>query len=200
MNREKKKQISFVTIFLIIFSVAFNYLFLTSYAKYRKQTLSTVDGNFAGWIIKINNETISGKTVMTNKITPVFDKNEYIKEGIIAPGATGYFDLVIDASLVDVNFNFDLDFVNSDLNTIPDLIITDYELNDSGTKVAFNSEKRLTKDVNKNTSKTKIRIYFHWNDDSNTEIMNNEEDTAISGNPDKNANIKVRIKFTQKEN
>lgn len=200
MNREKKKQISFVTIFLIIFSVSFSYLFLTSYAKYRKQTLSTVDGNFAGWIIKINNETISGKTVMTNKITPVFDKNEYIKEGIIAPGATGYFDLVIDASLVDVNFNFDLDFVNSDLNTIPDLIITDYELNDSGTKVAFNSEKRLTKDVNKNTSKTKIRIYFHWNDDSNTEIMNNEEDTAVSGNPDKNANIKVRIKFTQKEN
>ena len=99
------------------------------------------------------------KKTLTNSITPTFYENEYVKENTLAPGIKGYFDINIDSSKVDVDFNYE---VNAVLNNSTNL--TDYELNDSCTKQNF-STTGISNSLPKNTKNTKIRFYVEWIDD-----------------------------------
>ena len=68
------KDIRFILIFIFIVSFSFIYLFQTSLAKYRKQITGNVDLQIAKWNIKINDEDVENKSVLTNNIIPVFDR------------------------------------------------------------------------------------------------------------------------------
>lgn len=196
---KKKKDLYFIIIFLAIVSFSFIYLFQTSYAKYRKQATGQVQTRIASWNIKINNETINNNSTLENDITPTFDKNNYIKEGVIAPGSTGYFDLLIDSTEVDVDFKYTISDVSStNANPLNDLKITKYELNDSGTKIDYDYAKGIIGDLEKNTANTKIRLYFVWNDDSETQTMTNKDDTKYAHTYTE-TNIKLKINFVQKK-
>ena len=93
----KKNDKIFIIVFIGIVSFALMYLFQASYAKYRRLATSQIDARIASWNILVNNESIANKTELTNSITPVIDANQYVKSGVIAPGTTGHFDIVIDA-------------------------------------------------------------------------------------------------------
>lgn len=196
MKKELKKDIRFIIIFIFIVTISFLYLFQSTYAKYKKQINSNVSSTIASWNIKINDETISNKKTLTNNITPTFYENEYVKENTLAPGTKGYFDINIDSSKVDVDFNYEIT-ANLDTNTnLLDFKITDYEINDSGTKQKFNVTG-LTNSLQKNTKNTKIRFYVEWIDDE-TNSMSNNEDTTYSINHE-NVKYILKIKFTQKK-
>lgn len=159
MEKEKKKDLKFILISTLIISMSLLYLFQTSYAKYKKQLNGNVLSTIASWNIKVNNETIKNKMSLEKDIIPVFNKNDYIKENVLAPGSTGYFDLTIDAENVDVDFIYEItEEKNSD--SLTDLKITSYELNDSGTKIPYDETTPLTGELLKNTKDTKIRLYF----------------------------------------
>lgn len=134
-------------------------MFQSTYAKYKKQVNSNVNSTIASWNIKINDETINNKKTLTNSITPTFYENEYVKENTLVPGIKGYFDINIDSSKIDVDFNYE---VNTVLNNSTNL--TDYELNDSCTKQNF-STTGISNSLPKNTKNTKIRFYVEWIDD-----------------------------------
>ena len=57
------------------------------------------------------------------------DENTTVKNGRIAPGTTGYFDIEIDPTLVDVSFDYEItfDILNKDM---PDLMISKYAILD----------------------------------------------------------------------
>ena len=86
---EDKKDIRFILVFIIIVSISFTYLFQTAYAKYKKQIEGNTESTIAGWNIKVNNETINNKSVLTNYIIPVYDSNQYVKADVLAPGSKG---------------------------------------------------------------------------------------------------------------
>ena len=171
-------------------------MFQSTYAKYKKQVNSNVNSTIASWNIKINNETINNKKTLTNSITPTFYENEYVKENTLAPGIKGYFDINIDSSKVDVDFNYEVNAVLNSSTNLTDFKITDYELNDSGTKQNF-STTGISNSLPKNTKNTKIRFYVEWIDDD-TNVMNNIEDTTYATNHD-NVKYVLTIKFTQKK-
>ncbi|MCI8460343.1 MAG: hypothetical protein HFE81_02995 [Bacilli bacterium] len=198
MEKEKKKDLKFILISTLIISMSLLYLFQTSYAKYKKQLNGNVLSNIASWNIKVNNETIKNKMSLEKDIIPVFNKNDYIKENVLAPGSTGYFDLTIDAENVDVDFIYEITEEKTS-DSLIDLKITSYELNDSGTKIPYDETTPLTGELLKNTKDTKIRLYFGWDDNEETQVMNNVEDTNYAQKPNVKGNLKLKLHFIQKK-
>ena len=73
MEKVKKNDMKFISIFIIIVLLAFLYLGVNTYSKYRKQVAAKGEATVARWLIKVNTEDIKGKTQLTNNITPVWD-------------------------------------------------------------------------------------------------------------------------------
>jgi len=192
----KKNDKIFIIVFIGIVSFSLLYLFQASYAKYRKQVNGTVQARVASWDIKVNTESIINKTELTSNIIPVIDTNQYVKQEVIAPGSEGHFDLTIDATNVDVDFNYEITTDVAATTPLTDLIFTKYEIN--GTQNNYTTPKKITGSINKNTASTLIKVYFKWNDDS-TNTMDNAADTEYATDTTHaNTEITVNIKFTQK--
>lgn len=168
-----------------------------TYAKYLDTKEGDTDFTIAKWKILVNQQDITEASTMSSLITPVYIENEHIKEGVIAPGREGYFDLVIDSSNTEVSFRYDISVTSSENSSVNDLIITGYSLNDSEIIPVSDQLNNLSNVIYyTDTSKeNKIRIYFKWRDGTG-ENMNNEADTnaSIQG---VNAKLKVNITFTQ---
>ena len=192
----KKNDKIFLIAFVGIVAFSLLYLFQASYAKYRRQVTGSLEARIASWNIKVNNESINNKTELTSNIVPVIDTNQYVKTGVIAPGTGGYFDITIDASLVDVDFTFTIDSEVSDDTPLEDLVFTKYTLN--GVEHNYTTPGEIVGDITKNTANTALRIYFKWNDDA-TNTMDNAEDTSYAtDDTHENTLITVNIHFAQK--
>ena len=168
-----------------------------TYAKYLDTKEGDTDFTIAKWKILVNQQDITEASTMSSLINPVYIENEHMKEGVIAPGREGYFDLVIDSSNTEVSFRYDISVTSSENSSVNDLVITGYSLNDSEIIPVSDQLNNLSNiiyytDTNK---ENKIRIYFQWRDGTG-ENMNNEADTnaSIQG---VNAKLKVNITFTQ---
>ena len=168
-----------------------------TYAKYLDTKEGDTDFTIAKWKILVNQQDITEASTMSSLINPVYIENEHMKEGVIAPGREGYFDLVIDSSNTEVSFRYDISVTSSENSSVNDLVITGYSLNDSEIIPVSDQLNNLSNiiyytDTNK---ENKIRIYFQWRDGTG-ENMNNEADTnaSIQG---VNARLKASITFTQ---
>ncbi len=195
------KDIRFILIFIFIVSFSFIYLFQSSLAKYRKQISGNVDLQIAKWNIKINDEDVLNKSVLTNNIVPVFEGNEYTKDSVIAPGSKGYCDIIIDASNVDVNFTYELEISIDEENQISDLKTTGYIINPTNTTEEAITElnnEAIKGEITHNTVQTKIRLYFEWYDEDDNN-MDNKADTDIAIDETSQAVISANIRFSQKK-
>lgn len=197
----KKKDITFIIIFFLSVTMMLAYLFQSSYAKYRKNIEAESSLRIASWDIKLNNESLAGKTKLTNNLTPTYIENEYVNSGVIAPGGEGYVDINIDAAKVDVTFTYSVTVALADDNVVEDLKITHYQINPtyatSEKKQLNQNSKKVAGTILHNTALTTIRLFVSW-DDSETNIMDNKKDTAIAIDPNAEAIIKATINFTQK--
>ncbi len=173
---------SFIIVILLLLSLFGMSLFVQdTLAKYRKKVSQEVSLNLARWNIKLNNEDIVGKDVITSKITPVFSKNEYVADNVLAPGITGYFDIEIDASEVDVSFTYQLTSVIDDSKTYPDIVVYGYTLDpDNSEEITPYTEEGISGTIEHNaTEPVKVRMHIKW-DDSAENQMDNLQDTALA--------------------
>ncbi|MBQ6135455.1 MAG: hypothetical protein IJI60_03975 [Bacilli bacterium] len=193
----KKSDKVFLIFFLAIVTFSMLYLFQASYAKYRRQAQAQVDATVASWDIKVNTESINNRTVLTNSITPTLTSDPYIKSGVIAPGSEGYFTISIDATNVDVDFTYEIQ-CTPDLDTpLYDIKFTQYAT--GGSTQTWPQSGIVTGDITKNSSSQTITIYFEWDDDPATTVMDNQDDTEFAIDPDNaTTKIDVQISFTQK--
>ncbi len=145
-----------------------------SYAKYFTRADGNIGSNIKRWNIKVNNEDIIGKTTLTHSITATFpNENGHIKENKIAPGAEGYFEIVIDYSGVDVDFTYSLSIAGDD---VADISLTKLVVDNTEIPATDVVQGSITID-GVTTSKT-ILAYVTWNDGTGS-TLNNEEDTQI---------------------
>lgn len=194
---KRKNELTFLAIFILVVGTSIVYLFQTSYAKYRRTANTELNATIARWALKVNNQDINHETTLTNTITPTLEVSEYVKEGTIAPGSTGYFDIIIDASDVDVDFTFTVDGNYDETTPLSDLIFDKYKINDEA-EITYSETTGITGTITKNTAETNVRVYFKWNDDI-TNNMSNEDDTVYSQNEDfRTTKINVAIHFQQK--
>ena len=198
MTNAKKKDIKFVILFIVLVSCCLLYLFQSSYAKYRRQLEGTVSSDIANWNIKVNGEDIANKKTLTTTIEPTFLESENTKEGVIAPGVTGYYTITIDASDVDVNF---LCSIHSDVSVdsnVVDLKTLSYVVNpvsDNDEKLTYSADTGIVQQISKNTNQTVFRIYIQWDDEAGT--MDNQADTEAATNDNSKALMNVTLQFSQ---
>lgn len=198
MTDTKKKDLKFIILFIVLVSCCLLYLFQSSYAKYRRQINGSVSSDIASWNIKVNGEDIANKKTLTTTIEPTFLETENTKEGVIAPGVTGYYTITIDASDVDVNF---LCSIHSDVSVdsnVVDLKTLSYVVNpvsDNDEKLTYSADTGIVQQISKNTNQTVFRIYIQWDDEDGT--MDNQADTEVATSGNSKALMNVTLQFSQ---
>ena len=185
--------LSFLSLFLCLYFVS------DTYAKYLTKASAGVTGQVAKWNIKVNNTNVRNNDTLTNVITPVFAGSQHVAANVIAPTVTGYFDLQLDASDVDVSFTYNISVTRN--ANLRDFVVTGYQV-DSGTvnSVDVSVETPTISDdilITDTTRTHTIRVFIGWNDDADTQELNNAQDTAVTGTYD-NINLTVNLSFVQK--
>ena len=186
----KKKVKAFIAIIALFYCVT---LIQSTYAKY----VSGLDANtnlaIARWKILLNDVDITTESSFTGEITPVLNGSTYVNEGVIAPAASGYFDIIIDGSESDVSFQYNLTVTQADDNTISDLRVTSYQI---GTDTVTDYNGTISNIINStDTNKARtIRFFVDWYDGVDEE-MDNEADTAST--EDGVASFKVNVNVVQ---
>ena len=78
----------------------------STYAKY----LTSIDGgtnvNIAQWNLILNKQDILQNSDFSSTLSLKVPKSDYYIEDYMVPGATGYYDLIIDSSNVSLPFRF----------------------------------------------------------------------------------------------
>lgn len=174
-----KKKYLFILLFLVVL-ITFCAILQSTYAKYRKRVEQGVELTLARWNIKVNDESIAGKDSLAENIIPKFEGNEYVLDDVIAPGSTGYFDIVIDSSEVDVSFKYTVFVATDEAEKYPDITAYGYAVNptDNG-EITDYTDEGITGEIEHNTPLTTIRVYVKWNDDENN-TMDNIQDTLLA--------------------
>lgn len=169
-----------------------------TYAKYITSTNESASMNIARWRILVNNKDIRENSTTNAVITPIFNGNDNINSGIIAPNSEGYFDLIIDATEADVSFKYKIEISVNQNSPVKDLITTKYII-DNGNEIPLERDNATIENTvlhKDNTKPINIRIYIKW-DDSNEATMDNDADTEATKQVDNPAKMDVKLSFTQ---
>jgi len=192
ISKKSRIIIALVSLFILLSMIQ------ETYAKYITSASTNTNMTIARWNILINNQDITNNNTFTDKIAPIFPGSDYIAPNILAPLSEGYIDLIIDHTSVDVAFTETITLSHTEENTISDLKITGYSIDD-GVVNYFTDSTIITNviPINPITTNHKIRIYVKWLDGEN-ETMDNAADTSATTNG--NASIKIDVSFIQKAN
>lgn len=166
----------------LMISLTFFSLFITfcmineTYAKYKSSTTSTTSTSIARWKILVNNDDVTLGSTSTSLITPVFPGNNDINSNVLAPNAEGYYDVVLDASNVDVSFKYSITTSVNPSSPVKELVATKYIIN-GGEETFFDSGQTVEGIMRLSDTErvVNIRVYVKWDDSLN--IMTNKEDT-----------------------
>ena len=169
-----------------------------TYAKYITSTNESASMNIARWRILVNNKDIRENSTTNAVITPIFNGNDNINSGIIAPNSEGYFDLIIDATEADVSFKYKIEISVNQNSPVKDLITTKYII-DNGNEIPLERDNATIENTvlhKDNTKPINIRVYIKW-DDSNEATMDNDADTEATKQVDNPAKMDVKLSYIQ---
>ena len=176
INRRVKIFIALLSLLYLITLVQ------DTYAKYTTSASAKTNITISRWNVLVNDQDIKNNSNFTNTIKPSFEENDNIASGVIAPTSKGYFDIIIDGTKTDVSFKYTINLALSNLNTVTDLKLTNYSINNDSTLYQIENNNISNSILYNDTDKTiKYRIYVEWIDGEN-ETMNNEADTEASIN------------------
>jgi hypothetical protein len=196
--KTKLKILSVFIIFAFALSIVSN-----TYSRYVAAAEENIDLALANWQILLNDEDITNSSESTGLINPVILENENVANNKLAPSSVGYFDININASSVELSFNYNIKINNNEI--LNDLIITKYKIIEEGTdpeeveyiNVVDNEINGTIDYSEQNTIKPfTIRVFFEWFEGTN-ESSNDESDTEIVKN-NESLSIGASIRFTQK--
>ncbi len=195
MKKNYKRLLIFLAIIALIVSL---YFIVTTYAKYLSSATGSTSASIARWNIVVNGTSIKNNTTLSSPITPVFPGNDNYAADIIAPGAEGYFDLIFDFSDVDVSFNYTISVSGNENNLVDDFVITGYSIDD-GDKQNIDDGAEISEEIlhSSNITSRTVRVYVSWDDDANTETMNNSDDTYTTTVENGQGILDVNITFAQ---
>ena len=110
----------------------------------------------------------------------------------------GYFDLVVDTSKVNLAVKYTITTEVDEDSDIPDAKIVGYSFPSQQNYITYldSTENSVSSSSAASVNSNTIRIYVSWNDNPNTEILNDSEDTQIAVNSGK-AKLKATVLFEQ---
>ena len=169
-------------VLIVIASLAITLsLMSNTYSRYVASSDGNVQIEFAKWQLLVNNTDITNNGSSTISFEPTILPNENVAANKVAPSSTGYFDIEIDPTNVDVSFKYNIDLAIDNTN-IPDLMITKYEvIQGEKTETKYLEEGSISDTMyyqDGGFEKMTIRIYFQWFEGEN-ESMDDAADTNI---------------------
>ena len=195
-------------VLIVIASLAITLsLMSNTYSRYVASSQGNFEIEFAKWQLLVNNTDITTNTSSTISFEPTIEVNENVAANKVAPASTGYFDIEIDPTNVDVSFKYKID-LSIDNENIPDLRITKYamvpEEYTDGDALKFNYLTSNTIEdtlyySNKGFSKFTIRVFFQWFDGEG-QSMDDNADSIIGAEAATNNtsfSINANINFEQ---
>ncbi len=189
-----------------------------SYAKYVTSAEGETNFTIASWTFLVNQQDVVSNNNFSTTIIPVLNQNSNIKAGRIAPTSTGYFDITIDSSNVEVAFDETISLSTGASNTVSDIVFTGYTLisassvsgssvsgssvsgsSISASSIAFqnttNPTITISHNLNEQQTVNTYRFFIEWDDSVNATMDNSDDvDASISGE----ASIAVNINFIQR--
>ena len=200
-SKEVTKRKIYFSLFMICLALSLSTI-KDTYAKYITSANGDANINIARWKILVNNIDISQNKELTNIITPVFEGNDNIASGVIAPTAEGYFDILIDASNTDVSLKYEITTNNSEDSAVSDLYISGFSIDNGEKQTAMteNGQVKIENSIlyNSDDKDLKLRIYLKWNDDTESGAqMDNIADTTATNSETNLAKVNVQVKFIQ---
>ena len=195
----KKIYILLIGIIILLASIIIG----NTVAKYVTSTSSNADINIARWQVLVNNEDVTSAATLNNIITPVFPGNNNIAEGVIAPSAEGYFDIIIDATNTDVSLRYEVTTSANEESIVQDLVLSGYSIDEGERQEIIEDENgnfKIQGDIRYNSQDKDIqlRVYIKWNDDTeNGATMSNADDTSTTQEEESVAKVNVNLKFIQ---
>jgi hypothetical protein len=217
-SMSKKK---FCILILAFISLVFSFNMVKStYAKYVTSNDKTTDVNLAKWDILVNGEYIKSSKTLSATLTPSFVESSYTAEGYLAPGTQAYFDVIVDNTYVDVDYNYIASVAPVAESRLSDLRITKvgiYEVDDHENPIVDTTKDQTTTGNQANINgywyngitptKYCIRVYVEWFDGEG-ETMNDDEDTVIGHNAanlganevNNDGRLTIKLRFVQVTN
>ena len=193
------KKYGHFILLMFIFIGMIIFLSQNTLSKYRDEFDGLTSVQLARWNIKVNNQEIANQDTLTADITPTFEGTDMIAEGVLAPGAKGYYDIVIDSSEVDVAFSYRLTLSRVEDEVISDIVLSGYTINPEENTEVVTYADEIYGEVPVDQNLITIRIYFEWND-SDDASMDNEADTDVIINHTSVPIINNKIEFNQIKN
>lgn len=180
-NINMKKFYICLALILVFLTIV---IILKTYALFESETGLDVQSNVGKWIILVNNTDITGGSNAKFSVDEIiWNPNDDVKSGRIAPGVSGYFDIVIDPTDTDVSVRYDIDFDFSEFENT-NIVVSSIEEVNNRTIVKTGPNKYTgvipLSDIKNGVTNT-IRVNIKW--DNNED--NNEYDSEIgtvSGN------------------
>ncbi len=163
--KTKVKTILYIGVFIsMVFLLS---LISDSFAVY--ETLANGTGNFniGNWTIRLNDMDISsGQTISFVASNFNYSVSSHIENGVIAPGRSGYFDVIIDPEDTDVAIRYD---ITLDMEQNYGENITYYVTDLNGTMVrtgesTYSGIITLAQIANGDTAR--LRIVVEWTNNS----------------------------------
>lgn len=175
---KKTKRLLWAT---AIFFVFITIIIITneSYALLETISSGNAEVNTGGWTIKLNEKNISSgvtEKFTLNNIT--YDNtNTNIDEKYIAPGKSGYFDIILDPTGTEVAISYEIKVNLEDTNYPSNIKFSVEELNSSANITSENNTFTgviSLEEVTKSKTIT-LRLHLNWENDEQF----NEEDTSL---------------------
>lgn len=190
MNKKKKLRILQI---LCIISLLITFVSIQrTYARYFEKVDTTYDTHIQRWLVKVNDHVIHEESSLSQVMQPIFVEDENMNNNTLVPGRTGYFEMLIDYSSVDLAFEYDFSIEQLNTNKLSDFEIYGYEVID-GDESTVTETKEIKGVIDPTTElnsakekKREIRILFRWNDGAGS-TMNNYADTQFRGNNNSDA-------------
>lgn len=196
MKKNNTKKLLWITAVFFTF-IALILIINESYALLQTISSGSAEVKTGSWTIKINEKNISNGITETFTLNNVIydESNENIENGYIAPGKSGYFDIVLDPSGTDVAISYEIN-VRLDECSYPNNIKLSVEntSTDGGVEVIGNTFKGLISlnDIKNNKTIT-LKLNLIW--ENNEEF--NESDTNLGTIEANKLKIPITITLNQ---
>ena len=112
---------------IIVCTLLICFIFLitrVTYSSYESNTAGSVNGNIAGWNIKVNDVIVSNEVDKEVDIDDVVWNATHTRSGKLAPGSTGTFNIKLDFSGTEVAVRFDIEILDKTVDSNKILTLT----------------------------------------------------------------------------
>ena len=112
---------------IIVCTLLICFIFLitrVTYSSYESNTAGSVNGNIAGWNIKVNDVIVSNEVDKEVDIDDVVWNATHTRSGKLAPGSTGTFNIKLDFSGTEVAVRFDIEIIDKTVDSNKILTLT----------------------------------------------------------------------------